>query len=166
MIGNNKRPQVGGEYVYGLFCAALYSCWAANDFANLFAMRSAKNFRHSSSSAKATAAADDVSISISVINQLDAQNFFLFHNEFISCVCIFRAPCAHHQEVKSTLHSLWYHHTYRWPSRAQSQTDATPNFTFSLLQMCSNKLPLATSTPSKQNTPLYTAMNLLSEIQI
>ena len=28
--------------------------------------------------------------------------------------------CAHHQEVKITLHSLWYyHHTYRWPSRTQ-----------------------------------------------
>jgi len=26
---------------------------------------------------------------------------------------VFRAPCAHHQEVKITLHSLWYHHTYR-----------------------------------------------------
>jgi len=26
---------------------------------------------------------------------------------------------AHHQEVKIALHSLWYHHTYRWPSRAQ-----------------------------------------------
>ena len=27
--------------------------------------------------------------------------------------------CAHHQEVKIALHSLWYHHTYRWPSGAQ-----------------------------------------------
>ena len=27
--------------------------------------------------------------------------------------------CAHHQEVKITLHSLWYHQTYRWPSGAQ-----------------------------------------------
>ena len=26
---------------------------------------------------------------------------------------------AHHQEVKIALHSLWYHHTYRWPSLAQ-----------------------------------------------
>ena len=26
---------------------------------------------------------------------------------------------AHHQEVKIALHSLWYHHTYRWPSHAQ-----------------------------------------------
>jgi len=26
---------------------------------------------------------------------------------------------AHHQEVKIALHSLWYHHTCRWPSRAQ-----------------------------------------------
>jgi len=24
------------------------------------------------------------------------------------------STCAHHQEVKITLHSLWYHHTYRW----------------------------------------------------
>ena len=28
---------------------------------------------------------------------------------------MFRAPCAHHQEVKILLYSLWYHHTYRWP---------------------------------------------------
>ena len=27
--------------------------------------------------------------------------------------------CAHHQEVKIVLNSLWYHHTYRWPSGAQ-----------------------------------------------
>jgi len=24
---------------------------------------------------------------------------------------MFRAPCAHHQEVKIVLYSLWYHHT-------------------------------------------------------
>jgi len=29
------------------------------------------------------------------------------------------STCAHHQEVKIALYSLWYHHTYRWPSRAQ-----------------------------------------------
>ena len=29
------------------------------------------------------------------------------------------STCAHRQEVKIALHSLWYHHTYRWPSRAQ-----------------------------------------------
>ena len=29
------------------------------------------------------------------------------------------STCNHHQEVKIALHSLWYHHTYRWPSRAQ-----------------------------------------------
>jgi len=29
------------------------------------------------------------------------------------------STCAHHQEVKIALHNLWYHHTYRWPSRAQ-----------------------------------------------
>ena len=34
-----------------------------------------------------------------------------FYNEFISCLYIFRAPCAHRQEVKILLHSIWYHHT-------------------------------------------------------
>jgi len=29
------------------------------------------------------------------------------------------STCAHHQEVKIALHSLWYHQTYRWPSLAQ-----------------------------------------------
>ena len=32
---------------------------------------------------------------------------------------MFRAPCAHRQEVKIVLYSLWYHHNYRWPSRAR-----------------------------------------------
>ena len=32
---------------------------------------------------------------------------------------MFRALCAHHQEVKIVLYSIWYHHTYRWPSGAQ-----------------------------------------------
>jgi len=26
---------------------------------------------------------------------------------------------AHRQEAKIVLYSLWYHHTYRWPSGAQ-----------------------------------------------
>ena len=30
-----------------------------------------------------------------------------------------RAPCAHHQEVKTVLHSIWYRHTCRWSSGAQ-----------------------------------------------
>jgi len=34
-------------------------------------------------------------------------------------LCMFRTPCAHHQEVKIVHKSLWYHHTCRWPSRAQ-----------------------------------------------
>ena len=58
-----------------------------------------------------------LSIFILVINQIDAQN--LIYNKFISRLYMFRAPCAHRQEVKIVLYSLWYHHTYRWPSRAQ-----------------------------------------------
>ena len=52
-----------------------------------------------------------LSIFILVINQLDAQN--LFYNKFISCLCMFRAPCAHRQGVKIVLYSLWCQHTYR-----------------------------------------------------
>ena len=29
------------------------------------------------------------------------------------------STCAHRQEVKIVLYSIWYHHTYRWPSGAQ-----------------------------------------------
>jgi len=35
----------------------------------------------------------------------------LLYNKFISCLYMFRAPCAHRQEVKTVLYSLWYHHT-------------------------------------------------------
>jgi len=43
----------------------------------------------------------------------------LFYNKFIICLHMFRALSAHHQEVKIVLYSIWYHHTYRWPSDAQ-----------------------------------------------
>ena len=58
-----------------------------------------------------------LSIFISVFNQLDAQN--LFHNKFYFMHLHVSITCAHHQEVKIALHSLWYHQTYRWPSRAR-----------------------------------------------
>jgi len=48
---------------------------------------------------------------VSIINQLDAQN--LFHNNFYFMPVHVSSTCAHHQEVKIALHSLWYHHTYR-----------------------------------------------------
>ena len=37
----------------------------------------------------------------------------LFYNKFITRLYMFRILCAHHQEVKIVLYSLWYHHTYR-----------------------------------------------------
>jgi len=43
----------------------------------------------------------------------------LFYNKFIICLYVFRALCAHHQEVKIVLFNIWYHHTCRWPSGAQ-----------------------------------------------
>jgi len=44
---------------------------------------------------------------------------FLFYNKFIICLYMFRAICAHHQEVKNVLYSIWYRHNCRWPSGAQ-----------------------------------------------
>ena len=38
---------------------------------------------------------------------------------------MFRALCTHHQEVKVVLYSIWYHHTCRWPSRAQVEKERT-----------------------------------------
>ena len=48
---------------------------------------------------------------------------FLFYNKFIMCLYMFRALCAHRKEVKIVLFSIWYHHTCRWPSRAQVERD-------------------------------------------
>jgi len=50
-----------------------------------------------------------LSIFILVINQLDAQN--LFYIKFITCLYMFRALCAHRQEIRIVLYSIWYHHT-------------------------------------------------------
>ena len=61
-----------------------------------------------------------LSIFISVFNQLDVQN--LFHNKLYFIPLHVSSTCAHHQEVIIALHSLCYHHTYRWPSRARVET--------------------------------------------
>ena len=62
-----------------------------------------------------------LSIFISVFNQLDAQN--LFNNKFYFMPLHVSSTCAHHQKVKIALHSLWYHHTYRWPSGARVERE-------------------------------------------
>ena len=43
---------------------------------------------------------------------------------------MFRAPCAHRQEVKIVLYSLWYHHTYRYDD---TMSDVLYVTTFSLV---------------------------------
>jgi len=49
----------------------------------------------------------------------------LFYNKFILRLYMFRALCAHHQEVKIVLYSIRYHHTCRWSSRAQDERRCT-----------------------------------------
>jgi len=58
-----------------------------------------------------------LSIFISVFNQPDVQN--LFHSKFYFMPLHVSSISAHHQEVNIALHSLWCHHTYRWPSCAR-----------------------------------------------
>ena len=48
---------------------------------------------------------------------------------------MFRALCAHHQELKIVLYSFWYHHTCRWPSRAQVERRLQEEYNFDLLMM-------------------------------
>ena len=43
---------------------------------------------------------------------------YLFYDKIFIRLYMFRALCAHHQEVKIELYSIWYHHTRRWPFRA------------------------------------------------
>jgi len=49
-----------------------------------------------------------LSLFISVFNQIYAQN--LLHNKIYFTPVHVSNTCAHHQEVKIALHSLWYHH--------------------------------------------------------
>jgi hypothetical protein len=60
-------------------------------------------------------------IFILILTKLDALNFImsLFH----ASTC-FEHTC---QETKIVLYSLWYHHTYRWPSRAQVEMHGQQN---------------------------------------
>jgi len=36
------------------------------------------------------------------------------YSKFIMRLYMFRALCAHHQEVKIVSYSIWYHHTCKW----------------------------------------------------
>ena len=42
-----------------------------------------------------------------------------FYNKFIWSLYMFRAHVLIVMRAKILLYSLWYHHTYRWPSRAR-----------------------------------------------
>ena len=49
---------------------------------------------------------------------------------------------AHHQEVTIALHSLWYYHTYRWPSSAQVEGGLQ-----SSLNLCTRWTPIGVTIP-------------------
>jgi len=62
--------------------------------------------------------ADSMVRLILVIDQLNAQ--ILVYNKFIIYLYMFRALCAHHQEVKIVLYSIWYLHTLQVAFRCTS----------------------------------------------
>ena len=55
---------------------------------------------------------------------------------------MFRAPCAHHQEVNNLLYSIWYRHTCRWPSGVQVQWGDSPPSTCTPKMNASNPVHL------------------------
>ena len=69
------------------------------------------------------------------------------YSKFIISLYMFRASRAHRQEVKIVLYSLWYHHTYRWPSGALSS-----------LNLCTGRPPTGVMIPEvvKYNFDLLT----------
>jgi len=53
----------------------------------------------------------------------------LFYNKFIILLYMFRTLCAHHQEVKIVLYSIWYHHTCRWHTEMHGQQNIKKKLT-------------------------------------
>ena len=73
-------------------------------------------------------------IQILVITNL--MHKILFYNKFIIRLYMFRALCALHQEVKIVLYSIWYSHTYRWPSGAQVERGLSQPVNRTATYMC------------------------------
>ena len=58
------------------------------------------------------------------------------------------STCAHCQEVKIVLYSLWYHHTYRWPSDAQVERGLDGmHSNQSSLNLCTGRPPIGMMVP-------------------
>ena len=63
------------------------------------------------------------------------------------------STCAYHQEVKIALHSLWYHHTYRWPSSARDgHLRCTVSKTSKFIHLPMKMEPIASSETSAIRT--------------
>ena len=52
-------------------------------------------------------------VHLSIILVINLMLKILLYNKLIKCFYMFRALCAHHQEVKILLYGIWYHYTYR-----------------------------------------------------
>jgi len=74
--------------------------------------------------------------------------------------------CAHHQEVKIALHSLWYHHTYRWPSRAHVLSLAVYSIVLRTIKYhdISHSKPNSDNTNLKAYTQVFVQYNATASI--
>ena len=85
---------------------------------------------------------------------------FLFYNKFIILLYMFQALCAYHQEVKIVLYSILYHHTFRWPSRAQVERGLVLS-----VNLCTGRPPIGVMILEavKHNFDLLTMSTLCSK---
>jgi len=69
---------------------------------------------------------------------------FFFYNKFIICFYIFRALCAHHQEDKIVLYSIWYQHTEtsEWSKITKIQFYKYEHMVVQFMYLFSNFRPL------------------------
>jgi len=75
---------------------------------------------------------------ISVFKQLDAQNLFQLSFHFMPLHV--SSTCAHHQEVKIALHSLWYHHISRPPIGVITPEGSVYNFDLLMMSTCARNM--------------------------
>jgi hypothetical protein len=96
-------------------------------------------------------------------NNSDARRLihkFLFYNKFIIRLYMFRALCAHHQEVKIVLYSIWYHHTCRWLSGAQVLSPTYYKTRICALSWLITKIMVTnTSSPKDYFSVLFLSLN-------
>ena len=75
---------------------------------------------------------EHLSISLA-IDQLNAQILVFFFNNLLYSSTCFEHCCAHQQEVKKVLYSIWYHHTLQMAVRYTGRPPTSVNLCIKLV---------------------------------